>query len=297
MTFVPHAQGLAYAASVAVLWGVFLFYLKRHFSDYPPALVIVVTNIFSVGWFLTAVSLDPGRTVVREVVALPADDWLAAAGVVVVFASGLLLLYHALAVGDVSYVAPLSKLSPAFVLPLEVVVLDQHLGPIQVAGVLIATVAVYVANYQGGGIHTPFQTAVTSRPARLALLSAMLLGVVAVSQRVLLQEGGVQPAVWTLIKLAGVPIVLGPVAWRGRTPRVWGDLGKFAVAGAFVGLGEWVTALAFSTIPASLASPIISMQAVVAVVLGGIILGEEDLLLRLVAAGTAVVGVVLIALG
>jgi len=39
------------------------------------------------------------------------------------------------------------------------------------------------------------------------------------------------------------------------------------------------------------------MQAVVAVVLGGIILGEEDLLLRLVAAGTAVVGVVLIALG
>jgi len=43
--------------------------------------------------------------------------------------------------------------------------------------------------------------------------------------------------------------------------------------------------------------PIISMQAVVAVVLGGIILGEEDLLLRLVAAGTAVVGVVLIALG
>jgi len=128
MTFVPHAQGLAYAASVAVLWGVFLFYLKRHFSDYPPALVIVVTNIFSVGWFLTAVSLDPGRTVVGEVVALPADDWLAAAGVVVVFASGLLLLYHALAVGDVSYVAPLSKLSPAFVLPLEVVVLSTSIS-------------------------------------------------------------------------------------------------------------------------------------------------------------------------
>jgi len=72
-----------------------------------------------------------------------------------------------------------------------VVVLDQHLGSVQIAGVIIATVAVYVANYQGGGIHAPFLTAVTIRPARVALLSALLLGVVDVSQRVLLQEGGV----------------------------------------------------------------------------------------------------------
>lgn len=227
MTLVPQAQGLAYAASVAVLWGVFLFYLKRYFADYPPALVITVTNVFSVEWFLAAVSLDSSRTVVDGLASLPARNWLAAAVVVVVFTGGLLLLYHALAVGDVSYVAPLSKLSPAFVLPLEVVALDQHLGPVQITGVVVATGAVYVANYQGGGIHTPFRTAVTSHPARLALLSALLLGVVDVSQRALLQEGGVQPTVWTLLKLAGVSLVLAPVAWRDRTPRVWGDLRKF----------------------------------------------------------------------
>jgi len=95
MTLVPTALGLAYAAGVAVLWGVFLFYLKRYFNDYPPALVIVITNVFSVGWFLTAVGLDPGRTVASELGAMPAHRWLAAAAVVVVFAGGLLLLYHA----------------------------------------------------------------------------------------------------------------------------------------------------------------------------------------------------------
>lgn len=58
-----------------------------------------------------------------------------------------------------------------------------------------------------------------------------------------------------------------------------------------------MTALAFSSVPASVASPIISLQAVVAVVLGGVVLDEDGLALRLAAAGSATVGVALIALG
>lgn len=297
MALVSEAHGIAYAGGVAVLWGVFLFYLKRHFSEYPPALVIAVTNVFSVGWFLAVVGVAPGQNVADGLASLTAGHWLVAAVVVAVFTGGLLALYRALAVGDVSYVAPLSKLSPAFVLPLEVAVLGQHLAPVQVLGVIVATGAVYAANYRGGGIYAPFRVALASRPARLALLSALLLGVVDVSQRVILQEGGVPPTAWALLKLGGVAVFLAPVAWRTWTPRVWSDLRKFAVAGAFVGLGEWVTALAFSAVPASVASPIISLQAVVAVVLGGILLGEDGLALRLAAAGSAVVGVALIAVG
>lgn len=297
MMEIPTSYGVAYAGTGAVIWGVFLFYLKRHFSEYPPALVLAVTNVFSVTWFLAVASLTANRTVVDGLVSLQAGDWGTAFVVVIVFSLGLLMLYHALAAGDVSYVAPLSKLSPAFVLPLEVIVLGHFLDSVQIVGAIIATGAVYIANYQGGGLHEPFRTAVSSRPARFALLSALLLGIVDVSQRALLQDGGIAPEVWTLIKLAGVPLVLSPIVWRNWTPSVWADLRKFAVAGAFVGLGEWLTALAFSTVPASVASPIISLQAVVAVVLGGIILGEDRLALRLVAAGSAALGVALIALG
>ncbi|WP_137290826.1 EamA family transporter [Natronorubrum halophilum] len=297
MVEIPSSYGVAYAGTGAVIWGAFLFYLKYHFSEYPPALVLAVTNVFSVAWFLAAIGLTANRTVVDGIVSLPPSDWVAAFVVVSVFSLGLLMLYHALAVGDVSYVAPLSKLSPAFVLPLEVIVLGQFLKPVQVMGIIIATGAVYIANYQGGGLHEPFRTAISARPARLALASALLLGIVDVSQRALLQDGGITPEVWTLVKLAGVPLVLSPIVWRNWTPSVWADLRKFAVAGAFVGVGEWLTALAFSSVPASVASPIISLQAVVAVVLGGIVLGEDRLALRLVAAGSAAVGVALIALG
>ena len=74
-------------------------------------------------------------------------------------------------------------------------------------------------------------------------------------------------------------------------------------AGIFVGLGlllavaEHLVMLAFSTLPASLASPVINSSAVVTVVLGGVVLGEEAMRIRLTAAGFAVAGVALISLG
>jgi drug/metabolite transporter (DMT)-like permease len=55
--------------------------------------------------------------------------------------------------------------------------------------------------------------------------------------------------------------------------------------------------LSFADLPASLASPVINTQAVVAVGLGGVLLGEEALRIRLVAAAFAVAGVTLITLG
>ena len=60
-------------------------------------------------------------------------------------------------------------------------------------------------------------------------------------------------------------------------------------------VGEHLTALAFDTAPASIASLIINTQAVVAVLLGGVVPHEERLRSRLGAAAIAVVGVALIA--
>jgi drug/metabolite transporter (DMT)-like permease len=74
------------------------------------------------------------------------------------------------------------------------------------------------------------------------------------------------------------------------------DLPKFAVAGAGVAVGEHVTSLAFQQVPASIASPIINTQAIVAVLLGGVLLRERAFATRLVAAALAVCGVGLIAL-
>jgi hypothetical protein len=62
-----------------------------------------------------------------------------------------------------------------------------------------------------------------------------------------------------------------------------------------VTLGEHVTSLAFTALPSSVASPLINIQAVVAVVLGGLGLRESAFGARLLAAGLAVASVPLVA--
>uniref|UniRef100_UPI0037429688 EamA family transporter n=1 Tax=Halonotius aquaticus TaxID=2216978 RepID=UPI0037429688 len=55
--------------------------------------------------------------------------------------------------------------------------------------------------------------------------------------------------------------------------------------------------MAFVALPASVVSPVVNTQAVIAVVLGSLLLGEPHPRLRLLAGGLAVVGVVLVSIG
>ena len=69
----------------------------------------------------------------------------------------------------------------------------------------------------------------------------------------------------------------------------------FVLSGSGVALGEHVTALAFAAAPASIVSTLVNGQAIVAVLLGCVLLGEPGLRRRLAAAVLAVVGVGMIA--
>jgi drug/metabolite transporter (DMT)-like permease len=94
--------------------------------------------------------------------------------------------------------------------------------------------------------------------------------------------------------LGGVLLVVLPLAIRDWVP-LRDAAPRFVLAGGLVAVAEHATSLAFSVVPASIASPIINTQAVIAVVLGGVLLREEAFGIRLAAAGLAVVGVGLIA--
>lgn len=291
----PVSPGIGYALVAAVVWGTYIFVLKRYFAAYPGTVLTVVVNAAAVTWYL------PLAVPRVRAAGLPAGDAFGAGevgivvGTVLATAAAFLLFLRALSAGDVSYVAPINKIVPVFVLPIEVLALQQRLTPLQVAGVVVATLAVYVANYRAGSLLDPLRKAATARPAQLALLSAACYGVSDVGKRVALQELGIQPELWVPTLLVGVLVVVLPLALREWTP-VREDLPKFALAGAGVALGEHVTSLAFQQAPASIASPIINTQAVVAVLLGGVLLRERAFATRLVAAGLAVCGVGLIAL-
>ncbi len=291
-------SGIAISIGAALVWGGYLFYLKCAFTDYPASLLTVCINGFALVWYLPVFLMGVGPTAGRDALT---TFGFAEIGIVALTASmvaaAMVAFLGALAVGDVSYVAPISKIVPVFVLPIEIVVLGQALTPREVAGVVVATMAVYVANFRGGALLDPLRRARSSMAARLAILSAMAFAVSDVARRVALQELAIPVGLWVPLLLGGVAVVLLPAAIRAETPATLrADLPKFAAGGLFVAAGEGLTNTAFSLVPASIASPIINTQAVVAVVLGGLLLNEARFRLRLVAATLAVIGVTMIAL-
>lgn len=288
--------GIFFALIAAFVWGVFLFSLKRYFVDIHEAVVVVLVNAFAVSIYLpyAALTLDP------ETIPAASTFDLLDVGVIAVTISfvalALLLFMRALHDGEVSYVAPINKIVPVFVLPIEVLLLGQHLTALQVIGVLVATIAVYVANYERGPLLAPLKRAAYSTPARLALLSAALYAASDVGKRVALQELALPLQLWVPMLQLGIVLVMLPVAIRHRPENPFtGRLPALLGIGLVVAVAEHVTSLAFQVAPASIASPIVNMQAIVAVILGGVLLDEAALQTRLTAAVLAVVGVGLIA--
>jgi len=286
--------GIGYSLAAALVWGTYIFVLKQYFEEYPSTVVTVGVNAAAVLWYLplTVQRTDPAD--LPSLSGFGLLEGLLVLGTIVATAAAFLVFLWALGRGDVSYVAPISKIVPVFVLPIEVVFLQERLTPIQLTGVVVATLAVYVANYRTGSLLDPIRKAVSSRAAQFGLLSAAFFAVSDVGKRVALQELAIPLELWVPTVLGGVLVVVLPLAAREWVP-IRDAVPKFVLAGGGVAVGEHVTSLAFSTVPASIASPIINTQAVVAVLLGGVLLREDSFGIRLVAAALAVIGVGLIA--
>jgi len=295
------SAGLFYALSAALLWGGYLFGLKRYFAGYPDPVVIVLVDGFALCVYLPVSTVfgdgfpqTPGFDVAT--IAL-------VAGAILFATLGFLTFLRALSSGEVSLVAPVSKTVPVFVLPLEVAFLGQAFGPLQVAGILVVTAGVYLANYHGGSVLAPLKNLASSQAAQFALVSAACYGIGDLAKRVVLQSAGVPIRLWVPLQFAGIALLVLPLAARAwaRDTRndllttVYGDLPKFLAAACVVVLAQQATAVTFAVTSASIASAVINLQAIVAVLLGGVLLGEEHRRTRLVAAALAVVGVVLIA--
>lgn len=288
--------GLGYAIASALLFGGYLYLIKRYFSMYPSPVYLLLVYLMAFVWYLpvAAFTVDGGY--------LPSDAglWLGAVVVGISALTGVAIVasLEALKRGAVSYVAPISKLVPVFVLPIEIVLLEQRLTALQISGVGVSTAAIYVANYEPGELLEPFRRALRTPAALLALSSAAVFGVVDVGKRYMMQELALPPQTFLPLMFGLVSLLVAPLAWRADWPeRTRRDLPKFVAVGLLVAMTNHVVLLAFDVLPASIASPIINTQAVVAVVLGGFLLKEEAFRIRLAAAGLAVLGITLITLG
>jgi drug/metabolite transporter (DMT)-like permease len=284
--------GLLAALAAALLYGCYLACYKRFFGDYPAMAYLLVVETAAVVWYFPVAR--PHLGALRTVDAASLAALLAVAALTGLAVAGLL---EALRLGDVSYVTPLNKLVPLFVLPIELLFFEAALSTLQMAGVVVATVGIYAANYDDGGPLAPFRRALSYRPAQLALASAGAFALVDAGKRLLLQGLELPLPVVVWVSLVGVTLVAAPLGYRQRARLPRRALPALLGLGAVIALGDHLIALGFAELPASVASAIVNAQAVVAVLLGGLVLGEGAFVQRLAAGTLTVAGVAVVALG
>lgn len=292
-TLSTSAVGLGFALAAALLYGGYLYGYKRYFSDLPAMAYLAAVEGAAAIWYLPVVA-GVDRAALADV---GATDWAAITATALLTGAAIAVSIRAIQLGDVSYVTPLNKVVPIFVLPLEIGLLGAALTPLQIAGVLVATAGIYLANYEAGGLLAPLRRAFSYRPAQLALVGAAAFAVVDLLKRVLLQDLALPVPLVVWLSLLGVTAVGGAFGWRRRSDLSRRALPALFAMGLVLAVSDHVTALAFQRLPASVASPIINGQAVVAVVLGGVLLGERAFSRRLAASVLAVAGIALVAFG
>jgi len=292
------ALGIVYGLTAAAIFGCYLFLYKRYFDHYSTIVYVSIVHLCGLLWYVPIAYLTlprDARLLPRD---LPSPTGALVTVMIVLSVVGIVLSIHAIQSGDLSYVTPLNRLTPVFVVPIELLLLSTYLRPPEIVGIALATTAVYVANFDGKQLLAPFSKALTYRPAQLALASATVYGGVDVAKRVLLQELALPPQALVLAIFIGTPLLLAPLAIRRLTTLPTPREGLlFLLVGGLIGIGEHIVALTFAALPASLGAPLISLQSVVAVLLGGFVLRESGLDQRLVAAAFAVIGAGLIAMG
>lgn len=290
--------GVGYALLAACFGGTYMLSVKRYLDGVAPSLIAVGSSLVAVALYLPVVFV----TATDPIQALTLD--VNRTGLAVVFTSiflsmgGKLLFLSAIDSGEVSYVAPLGKTVPAFVLPFEILLIGVVLKPLQAVGIFVVVGGVYLTNFQKGRIYDPLVRLVTSLPAKLALGSAVVFGLNDVLQRAILQVFGVNPFLWVVLRRLGVALLLLPVVLRLDIVDIirsrW--RGFLIVGGLNVGLAHFAT-FSYSLLQASVASPIINAQSIVAVLLGGTLLKESAFRYRIAGAILTVAGIVLIVTG
>lgn len=288
--------GILFGCLGAVIGGTQIFLVKSALDERAATVVASIIPLLGLVWYLPVVAVFAPEDATVKVSGLSPVAWTVIVAGIITGALGTLLFFAALRAGEASRVAPISKTVPLFVLPLEIALLPVSLGGLNVLGVVGITLGLYIANYENGLIE-PLTGLFTTRPVRLALASAVSFGIFDVIQRTLLQEFALTSTTWVVLNRGGIGLSLLAVVLVGGTARRGvEDVPVFVFAGLLNSLLFYFSVRAFTLLPASIASPVINTQSVVAVVLGGVVLDEPYFGRRMIAVGVIVTGVALVSI-
>lgn len=287
--------GVGLALLFALLMGTASIFSRRGLEHARPAFLLLTSLTVSAPVFLVLAAVTTDVTAATPgLVAL-----VALSGVVGSVAARSLYFL------SIKLVGPGKALSLAAVSPLFVAVLSAaFLGePVTLAvatgtGVLVLGVAGLVRDSRAEVARTDRSPVVLLAPVAAALLIA-----VAVVIRKAALNAGIDPVLAGAVNMTAAWLVVAPLVvgrWGADLRRIdHGALRQFTVASALMTLGFVCYFVGLERTPASVFFPLVQTQPVFAVGLSALFLGGLELVTRrsVLAAGTIVLGAVLITLG
>jgi uncharacterized membrane protein len=263
-------------------------------ADFCGGLATKRTSIFAVAVFSQAVGFVLLIVVVAFVpahVTLSDYGWGFASGIC--GAIGLALLYHALSIGKMGVVSPITAvLAAALPVVVGVAVRHEHLMLAQIVGIVVALIAVVLismSHEENGQIE--FATA----GVKEAIASGLILGGFYLFLGLAHSDSGLHPLLAARVASVGLLVVVALIARSSFVPSN-GTLPLVAFAGAIDMTANALYLIATHVGYLAVAAVLTSLYPASTVFLARVVLKERLALVQKIGVGLALVGVALIAL-
>jgi len=222
-------------------------------------------------------------------------------GIVLAVLSGLLnciavyFFNSSIHLGELSEQIPLTRLSPVFTAILGFLILNETMNLSKVSGILLMTAgSILVLKEPGYSIMDSFKKIFTEKAAGLAVLSSIMYALTSIIDRAGTQL--VRPQIYLVIIYSVIAVSFTLIAVRksnSEFKKVYSENWLlYLVSGVLTVTGSLSIFHAFSLAEASMVMPILQLQAVIAVGIGGVYFKEKQLLLKTIGVSILILGLV-----
>jgi len=212
------------------------------------------------------------------------------------------LYTRAIKTSDLSLTVPLVTLTPLFMLVTSPLIVQEYPTWGDAVGVLLLITGSYVLNSRvktgsGQSVWAPFKAIATTPGSRMMLGVAFLWSITSNVDKVGVQNSS--PLAWAITLFTVISAAMLPLALRrgGRgLVEALPQARRLTLTGLLNAMGVGCQMAALTLVPVTQVIAVKRMSALLAVLLGAFVLGEDGLRSRLLGAGIMVVGVALISL-
>ena len=229
---------------------------------------------------------------------LPREIWLVFMASLAAEIAYVGLITRGYATGDLSQVYPIARGTPPLLIAmLSALFLGERLPALGYVGIALVVVGVYLASLPSfADVFKPLR-ALSHRPAQWALLAALCVGTYSILDKIAIAS--TTPLVYNAWVYAGIAAGYAPVVWsranRVSTVREFKTNWRRIVIGSVATIGSYLLALTgMEMTAASYVGAVRATSVVIGAVFGWLLLKESLGPLRVLAAATMVIGLVLL---